>query len=289
MDYAPRPALVIGRTGQLGQALSAAMGGGNSIGHDLLAVDHRALVDEVMAAEPAPVVEALMRRYPRLDWHVAVGLVSPATPAALLERINHRFPVALHVRLGTDGTQGHRIVTYGSVLEARAELAAANPYLASKRRLFQAHSGRGDGAAWLHFQLHTLYGGEAPPHRSMFTGQMFHALQAELPFEMSSGEQLREYHHVADVAESVARLTADEHAEGPVALGNGRPIRLRDLAEAVFAHFGAAHLLTIGARRHDAAEVFEIDHEESPYLAAWRDPIAGVIAWFEAHGLERKK
>ena len=178
-------------------------------------------------------------------------------------------------------------MTFGSVLEDRPGLAAATPYLASKRRLLERHSdpARPRGVPWLHVQLHTLYGGHKPPHPGMFAGGMFASLRDRKPFHMSAGEQLREYHHVADVAASVIDRLSEEVGDGPVVLSSGEPIRLRDLAKGVFSHFGAGDLLKVGARRHDVGEVFENVYRRSPQLVAYRDPIAGVIAWFEALGL----
>ena len=50
----------------------------------------------------------------------------------------------------------------------------------------------------MHLHLHTLYGGRPQAH--MFLGQMIRALERGAEFAMSSGEQLREYHHVHDIA-----------------------------------------------------------------------------------------
>ena len=44
------------------------------------------------------------------------------------------------------------------------------------------------------------------PHPFMFAGQMLDALEKEKPFKMSGGAQLREYHHVEDIAASVSRF-----------------------------------------------------------------------------------
>jgi nucleoside-diphosphate-sugar epimerase len=98
---------------------------------------------------------------------------------------------------------------------------------------------------------------------------------------MSGGAQLREYHHVEDIAASILAFLAKSHDREVIELNSGEPIRLRDLASAVFEHFGAAGLLEIGVRPHSSGEVFDNAYERSPYLTASRDPMNGLIAWFE--------
>lgn len=290
MNSASGHALVIGRSGLLGRALAdriAAAGGSSGA---LVEIDHRRFVEEVLSNGADWRGAALGRRFPASDWYCAVGLVGSDASEDALDRINHRFPAALHAGLSALADDARRrLVTFGSVLEVHPTLAAATPYLASKRRLLERHgdTARTRRVPWLHVQLHTLYGGTKPPQPTMFAGQMFAALRDRVPFNMSAGEQLREYHHVADIAASVVGRLGRDVGDGPLVLSSGAPIRLRDLAEGVFTHFGAGDLLRVGARRHDAAEVFANAYRRSSHLVACRDPIAGVIAWFKALGLRR--
>jgi nucleoside-diphosphate-sugar epimerase len=147
--------------------------------------------------------------------------------------------------------------------------------------MFQGLRSAGGALHWCHIRLHTLYGGSKRPHPFMFAGQMFDALARKEPFKMSGGAQLREYHHVEDIATSVLAFLAGSHDQKIIELSSGQPIRLRDLASAVFRYFDAASLLEIGARIHSNGEVFDNTYERSPYLAASREPIDGLIAWFK--------
>jgi len=116
---------------------------------------------------------------------------------------------------------------------------------------------------------------------------MLAALTSKTNFRMSGGIQLREYHHVADIARSVVGfLNTHEETALPLTLSSGEPVRLRDLACAVFNHFEANDLLTIGARPVADAEVYESEHQRSGHLIAYRDPCAGVIDWFESLGVQ---
>lgn len=288
MNGASRHALIVGGSGLLGRALADRIATSGDAAEGALEVEHRGLVDEILSDALGGLGASLGRQFPVTDWYCAVGLVGSEAGEDALDRINHRFPAALHARLAAlADVCSPRLVTFGSVLENNARLVAATPYLASKRRLLERHAdpARPRRVPWLHVQLHTLYGGHKPPHPAMFAGQMFAALRDRTPFHMSAGEQLREYHHVADVAANVIDGLGRDIGDGPVVLSSGAPIRLRSLAEGVFAHFAAGDLLRIGALRHDAGEVFENDYRRSPHLVAGRDSIAGMIAWFEALGV----
>ena len=168
--------------------------------------------------------------------------------------VNCDGPWRLYQNLSREAQQkslvGVRFVTFGSVLERNATLAKANPYLASRRRLWlkwrQSKTAL-SAVEWHHFQLHTLYGGERL-HPFLFLGQMEHALRRGLPFHMSGGMQIREYHHVDDIVLSVGGyLRGAPPGSDCVHLSSGKPISLRSLSESVFAAFGASHLLKVGA------------------------------------------
>jgi len=150
------------------------------------------------------------------DILFAGGDTNPSHSAGALHRSNTHFPQAIISATAT--LSGFRYVTFGTIMEAFAGMAECNPYIASKVALGQwitnqtpnAHARREDAMPDLrgrsaHLQIHTLYGGGTPvPH--MFLGQLVAALRKQQPFSMSAGRQLREYHHVDDIAGAVARL-----------------------------------------------------------------------------------
>jgi nucleoside-diphosphate-sugar epimerase len=179
------------------------------------------------------------------------------------------------------------LVTFGSILEEREEIAAVNAYIRSKLRLKEvwqqeAQAGR---VLWTHYQLHTLYGGKQPPP-FMFLGQMDAALRQKATFLMSSGDQFREYHHAHDLATNVLRhLRTAAPASAKIAMNAGCATRLRDLAEAVFHHFGRPDLLKVGALAPQRGEVLEDSRIRSEHVVDFRDPVRGVIAWLENLGI----
>ncbi len=251
---------------------------------------HRDLLNGFLGSDIVDAaIEQLMNANVDQDWIFAAGLVNPNGDPAELERINVEAPLRLLEHLSRGGLgKERRLITFGSVLENRPDLIAANPYLRSKARLLDFWRQRDPRSPvrWVHIQLHTLYGGSQPPHPFMFTGQMLSALTTRSPFRMSSGVQLREYHHVDDISASILGVLASPIKESArLDLSSGEGIRLRDLAWAVFDHFGSLDLLRIGAWPAGDAEVFESAHHRSPLLIAYREPLPNVIAWFEDLGL----
>ncbi len=75
-----------------------------------------------------------------------------------------------------------------------------------------------------HIQLHTLYGVGAPSP-FMFLGQILSALRNDSVFEMTSGCQLREYHHFLDDTEAIKQIL-ESQTTGVVNLSNGKPVTL---------------------------------------------------------------
>jgi nucleoside-diphosphate-sugar epimerase len=167
-------------------------------------------------------------------------------------------------------------------MENFPDVCAGNPYLASKLELSRwiASQPLGEGRT-LHVRVHTLYGGQPKPH--MFLGQMIRALRDGKAFEMTSGEQLREYQHVADLAfafEALLGLDWREAHLGPLLeINSGKPVRLADLARAVFDACGHPELLKIGSLARPQGENLNRAFPPSPawLLPAARDAIQGVV------------
>lgn len=289
-----RQVTLIGKTGFLGRAIESQLRSFSDPWSDVAVPEHRSFVSALLQTSSGTeaagfVLEETASEH---DWIFAAGLVDSRADRADLDRINVDAPLRLLERLRNDPRPSrHRLVTFGSVLERRSALAESNAYLHGKARLFDTWRRRHDElpVTWIHIQLHTLYGGTKPPHPSMFTGQMLAALVTGSEFKMSGGEQLREYHHVDDIARSVVQFLAS-HLDGSRALelSSGCAIPLRDLARSVFEHFHRLDLLSLGAQPTSVAEVYQNEYHRSPYLLAHREPCDGVVAWFEELGVRRQ-
>ena len=285
-----RQVTLIGKTGFLGRALECQLSAVGGHWSGVRIADHRAFVSALLqSSAAAQFIRQLGASDAIHDWIFAAGLVDPRSEQTDLEAINLVAPLRLAEQLNNGSHPGrHRLVTFGSVLEHRTALVRGNAYLEGKRRLFETWQGLQANMAitWIHIQLHTLYGGSKSPHPWMFTGQMLTALSTGGRFEMSAGEQIREYHHVDDIAQSVMRyLTTHSEGSQVIELSCGCPIRLRELAQEVFEHFGRRDLLSIGTQPASGGEVYNNEYQPSPHLFAYREPYAGVIAWFEELGV----
>lgn len=255
---------VVGARGRLGAALLRAYPPGQA----------RALAREVYETWWQPGARAAIRAQfaeaqPGSVVYVASGTLDPGASPGEHERVNELLP--RHI-IEAAAEAGLKVVTFGTVMETL--LDRKNPYVASKARLGE-YVARAPGDV-LHVRIHTLYGGAAPAP-FMFLGQMLAALRAQQPFRMTSGRQLREYHHVDDEAAAIARLVA-QGVRGPVDVSHGQPVALVELARAVFAAAGRPDLLHAGALPEPAEENYDRRFVPTPQLAghSFRPALAAV-------------
>ncbi len=268
------PLIVIGASGLIGSTLVEIA---RVQGRKVVSISHepRASLDErtweATAGAPADIV-------------IAAGLVDPKLPETALREANVELPCRIFTRLAS--TPGTRFVTLGSVMEHFDQACASNAYLRSKRELARWIESHSEARA-RHLRLHTVYGGPAAhlkPH--MFLGMIITALDQRTPFSMSSGEQLREYHHVEDIARSILRFLDETQiwATGaPFAhdLSSGQPVRLSDLAQSIFDALGTTGQLKIGAIAAAPGENREQRFTPSPpaILGDSRAALPGVVTW----------
>jgi nucleoside-diphosphate-sugar epimerase len=269
--------IVLGARGRLGSALVAALPA------DTVAV----LPREVYARwSESGAVEAIARLIERTTGGrgvivVASGVTDPSLPPEIHENVN--FLLTRNV-IEAAARVGVRAVTLGTVMETLVPPEAANPYLRSKQLLSDFVGSFDAGAAPepLHVRIHTLYGGGLPaPH--MFLGQMLTALSSGKTFRMSSGRQLREYHHVQDDAEALLALLAAGRT-GIVTLSHGQPVTLKALASAVFEALGASRQLAIGAIADPPADNYSMGFPIPPCLRGiqFREAISNVALYLRS-------
>ena len=182
---------------------------------------------------------------------------------------------------------GFKLATFGTVMEHFPKYSKGNRYLNSKLAYFEEYTSRED---WMrqniHFQMHTLYGG-SHVKPEMFLGQIFKAINSQKSFNMSGGDQIREYHHVYDVVQAIGHLidrgkTATHH------ISQGNPVRLVDLAIAIFKEFNSTELLHIAAQSADINDNRNFVFRKTEELDGidFRDSIEGVTSWFRALGVQ---
>ena len=196
----------------------------------------------------------------------------------IINRVNFHLPNnIIHALEGLDVG----IATFGTILEKLED--SDNPYVQSKIKLSNSIGEfSSDITKVYHFRLHTLYGYDHPSE-FMFLGQIFTALRSQTPFHMSSGYQIREYHHLDDIAESVNIILSEEKT-GVCEITSGNGIRLRDLALCIFAEFKAPQLLHIGELDIEHKDKFLNDYRKNIDLVDvdFRDPLEGVNAYLKS-------
>lgn len=275
----PNNILLFGGSGQIGEALRscAELRTPNREVRTVAWSAVAAHVDEPTRLRAT--IDSTARGWETYDVVFAAGITDPAAPAEQLWRSNVAFPIA--VIEATVHRKSVRYLTLGTAFEHFPEYAQANPYVESKRRLWGCLQAAGtltrDQRA-LHVRLHTVYGGRPKSH--MFLGQMITALCDNTPFRMSSGHQLREYHHVHDVAGGLLAILDSEWSFGaePLVLSAGDPVRLADLARAVFFTCGRTNLLMVGAIAAAPSENERVrfPRSDAALLPFYRDPMLGV-------------
>lgn len=153
-----------------------------------------------------------------------------------------------------------RIVGIGTCLEyetARGYLSEDAPldprslYASAKAALYFAASAwaRGEGVSFAWARLFYQFGPGEDPRR--LVPSVVSALRAGRIIATTSGEQIRDYLHVDDVAEALA-LVAMSETTGPINIGSGQPIRVRDLISLVESQMGRDNLVHYGERPNPA-------------------------------------
>ncbi|EFL88476.1 nucleoside-diphosphate-sugar epimerase [Ahrensia sp. R2A130] len=233
-----------------------------------------------------------------INLFYCVGLIDPKAAPDKLTSVNASYPIWQYHRLcewadaNRDRVGRVQMATFGSAFETLPEVAKSNPYLRSKRELYEHWQGSAlhDIVPWHHFQMHTLYGGHYIQWQ-MFSGLIAKALQDDVPFKMSDGSQIREYHHVADIAQCIInRLGRPDIAARPALLSSGRAVALRDLAEHIFAALGKSDLLQVGSLPSPVTDNYETRWSRSSDLIVARDPLTGMVDWLSDNlNLEQSK
>jgi nucleoside-diphosphate-sugar epimerase len=260
---------------------------------------------------------------PGADWHAA-DLLVPDERRALIAKIrpSHLLHLAWDAEPGRYWTSarnldwvaasldlaqafaaagGRRFVGAGTCAEyewgaARFDEATtpcrpATLYGAAKdgtRRILEAYAAtNGLGLAW--GRLFYLYGpGE---RRGRLVPDAIRALSTRTPFPTTAGHQRRDFLYVADAAEALAALVASD-VTGPVNIGSGAAIPVRELLDALAIRIGGAEYLDFGARPLSLAEpaVIEAGTHILTGVVGFRprlDLMRGLddtVAWWRAQG-----
>ena len=178
-------------------------------------------------------------------------------------------------------SQRTRIIMFGTVMEDIAP--DCNEYVRSKQRLQEFINREIQNERFLSLKIHTIYGGSRP-NEYMFLGQILKSLKNQVVFNMSSGSQLREYHHVEDLVLAIKQLFIN-NISGIQHLSVGNPIKLKDLATYIFEYFGARSNLKIGSIPHNNLDNFSNILPSNSLIeeVRFRDPYEGITQYLEKY------
>lgn len=219
-----------------------------------------------------------------VDLFNCAGITNAKADAKEINEANFQLPLFLSEQ---SSILDYRLITFGTVMEQLPKYAMSNSYLESKLRFYnQFQLNESWSSSNLHIQMHTLYGGKhIQPH--MFLGQIYKSLIHQESFKMSGGEQIREYHHVDDVAEAI-KVIGETQQSGVKDISVGSPEKLKDIAKAIFSHFNAIQLLNLASDRmneHDNRDfVFKKSIEIKDMY--FRPTIENIIRWLEELGVK---
>ena len=178
---------------------------------------------------------------------------------------------------------------YGLLQEALTPSAADTAYGACKNALHDlltAYCQLTDLClAWP--RIFFLYGPHEHPRRlaSSVVCSLLNGEQARC----SHGRQQRDYLYVEDVAEALAAIT-DSDMSGPVNIGQGAPLTLREIVECIAEQIGRPELLALGAleARPNEVPLIVADTTRINVELGWQprfsleEGVARTVAWWRA-------
>ena len=246
--------LILGASGELGSCLAQ-----ESPATDTILLKRSEVNEWVKGGETfirKELVDSFGGTTKQINIFYCIGNTNPNAKVEILDTLNFQLPKS--IAKASDNLP-IRLITFGNVHE---DSKIYNPYMDSKRRFRDFLLQQESHLEWNHFQLHTLYS-ETLPKTFMFLGQMLESIRIGDKFTMSSGKQLRQFHHTSDVVHAIYSLLPDIKGNSVLQVSSKHSIRLADLASTIFSQRGELGSLEIGSME---------DLENEVYLDVYRVP-----------------
>jgi len=267
--------IILGSTGQLGTCIRANLGDDNSLNPNRRTIQAWFdLSSDELTGEIASVLN--LDNANKHTLYYAVGETNPSADPNVLNRVNFELPrKILEACVGLP----IQIVTFGSVHELTG---ISNPYMDSKKKLFSFFEKNSDTFQWIHFQLHTLYS-EGEPHPHMLLGQILSSIRSKQQLRMTSGLQVRQYHHVEDVIKIAMQELEFPSSHSLKQVNGPETLSIGKLAKSIYEEFDSLELLQLGNLVKDSTEIFEAKFELSQGLTPsdFRKSLPGIISVFQ--------
>jgi nucleoside-diphosphate-sugar epimerase len=253
MNFSAHPSRVLlGGSGLIGRGLRRNFDG--STLHSLQRVDYQHWWDESRIPQIRDFLSQFIDDSRRLRIYIACGVLSPREDPGLIQKVNELIPINIARALEETNSQ---IVTFGTIHES---FEMHNEYIDSKRRLAQWLQSNYKTENFLHLRLHTLYDNDLPK-KFMFLGALYDCISRGQNLQMSSGRQLREFHHVDDDIQALEILEM-AGSKGFVDLNHGSTVSLFELATDVSKSFLNSGKIDVGFFPDPLKENYKISFEK---------------------------
>lgn len=126
----------------------------------------------------------------------------------------------------------NQLITYGSVHEISD---IKDLYLHEKRKIIKLKTAQ-KNITHIHFRMHTLFG-SSQPIPGMFLSDLIESIRLNVNFEMSQGNQLREYQSYNQVSKIIWHILLKRKNRAKkikIIISSGNPSPLRDMANSIF-------------------------------------------------------
>lgn len=227
--------LILGHSGNLGREFLKLYGASNGT----IPIDRqltRYWVSEGSVSDIRSYLQTIRKNSQKMNLFVCTGMTDP-TNVFEVNLVNNMFPIKI---VEASENLDIKIITFGTVQE---DWDLSNHYIDSKRH-FSKWLEQSNPDYVRNFKLHTLYGGIRTDN-NLFLSQIIRSLESGREFKMTSGLQIREYHHQAQVTEYIDYLLNSDPLDRPSHISHGQPVTLRNLAEYIFDRFRVKELLNI--------------------------------------------
>jgi len=212
----------------------------------------------------------------KTELFYALGNTNPGVDRQILDELNYQLPKKI-IMAASD--LPIRMISFGSVHELSD---ISNPYMDSKRKFANFLAERSSDFSYRHFLLHTLYSDDLP-HSHMLLGQMLNSIRLKQELKMTSGLQLRQYHHVEDVVRFVLEKLTDYEINSQECVNGPETIQIRELATRIFREFASLELLKLGEVKDSLSEIFDISCQTSNQVGYnfFRPTFEGISSAFQ--------
>lgn len=164
----------------------------------------------------------------------------------------------------------------GAYMENFPRYCQTSPYLQSK--LMLAQNLEKVSGNWTNLRFSQWYG-TSKLRTHLFLGSALESIRRGMPFFMSNGMQLREYHHIDDDVKVFFHEAF--FPTGHLDVLHGQSLRIRDLMTALFTHFNSEHLLNFGTLVSDELDNYTEYSRPNPLFSDldFRETYSGFLGY----------